>query len=309
MIDFSKITSYLQVFGLAIFFFFASLYAMAQKLSFEQLSSNQTILLFSGFAVISVLLIVMLAWIFVNQPTTKNKKKNQPTKEISTWKKWLKGLFAIIIAICTLFIMIFMFDFIPNENVSNIYYETFDKNEYPTSWVEGEQNEAISKIKSGYYILKVIGNVPISRRIDITENFNYSLVSDSSNFQIELNIKKNEGVLGKNDGYGMELRGNKKNSIFYSFFINDNQEYAIQVYEHSSVKHDSITWKSSKSIKVNDFNILKVKCLKNKFSFYINGEEVQKDIELAELGNEIGFGTAERTAIQVDYLKLSKIDK
>lgn len=307
MIDPSKIKSYIQVFGLAIFFFFASLYVMAQKLSFEQLSSNQTLLLFGGFAIICVLLIVMLAWIFVNKPTTKSNKKNQPIKEVPSWKKWLKGLIAIIVAVCILLLMILIFDFIPNENVSNIYSEPFDKNKYKNSWIEGEQNEAISKIESGYYNLKVIGNVPISRRIDIFENFNYSL-TDSSNFQIELNIKKTDGVLGKNDGYGMELRGNKKNSRFYSFFINDNQEYSIQVYEHSSVKHDTVTWKTSKFIKLNEFNTLQVKGIKNKFSFYINGQEVEKDIELALLGDEIGFGTAEKTAIQVDYLKLSVIE-
>jgi hypothetical protein len=307
MTDFSKIANNRQIVGGLILGIVAAFVAISKNLKFSELNNWQTTLIVLSFmAFLFFLTLKLLPLLSEKTPVKKQTKKDIQKAEQGNWKS---KIFTWLLVAVMVFAFIFILLYHPSSNNVIIYEEEFNSNKYPNLWIEGEQEEAISKIESDYYNLVVMGNVPISRRINVLDNFSYSINTDTSNFEIELNLKKIEGVLEKNDGYGMELRGNKKNSRFYSFFINDNQEYAIQVYEYSSVKHDSVTWKISKSIKLNDFNTLKVKCIKNKFSFYINSQEVEKDIELAELGNEIGFGTAEGTAIQVDYLKLSMIEE
>lgn len=304
MVDFSTIKNNKQIVGGLILGLITAFIAIAKNLKFSELNTWQTTLIVLSFMAFFFNLTTKLLPLLTQKKSKKQQSKKDVKVEQDNWKRqlinWLMG---IIIFSAFIFVLLFY----PTINYEIVYEEDFNTNRYPNSWVEGEQNEAIAEFKNGFFDLKVIGNFPISRRINIINNFKYSLVRDSSNFEIELCIKKNKGILGKNDGYGLEFRGNTKESSYYSFFINDNHEYAIQIYYGVQSIDDVITWKKSDVIKEGNFNILKVKAIDNKFSFYINGKEVEKDIELAPLGNEIGFGTAEKTAIQVDYLKLSQI--
>ncbi len=180
-----------------------------------------------------------------------------------------------------------------------IFEEDFEDNR--NNWLLGERAKTDAFIENGvFYFEGKRERYNYSRRIE------QGYLRENQDFEIEIRLRQ---VLGTNRrGYALEWGGTSMENIFHEFWLRNDGSYAIDKFdENMGGFTDYVAWTRSSLIKINDFNILTVRKIKDKVYYFINGAEVFNMYFTGLYGNEVGFITPPLSAIEIDYLKISTL--
>ena len=191
------------------------------------------------------------------------------------------------------------FDY-PAARKQHLYYEDFSSAQNLSTWQAGNTKSASCNVISGnleIWSTSETSAAATTVSIDIDQ---------SQDFEIETRVKFMYGV-DKNAIYlifGKDPEAWNRLSIGFS----DNQQYII--IKSVGNKFENITpWTESKLVYKNNYNILTVRKVANKYYFFINQNLVYTNTYIPLLGNKTGFQVPQKTRAKVDWLRVSYIKK
>ncbi|MEM7550498.1 MAG: caspase family protein [Bacteroidota bacterium] len=180
-----------------------------------------------------------------------------------------------------------------------LFEENFDDNS--NEWLLGVRAKTTAQILNGrFYFESKNPRLNYSRRTETAYLRNYQ------DFEIEINFRQ---VSGSNlRGYALEWGGNSIDNTFYEFWLRNDGSFSIDKFngitEHFT---DYQPWKKSEHIKIDDFNLLRVKKTGSVLRYFINNHLVFEHQFEKVYGNEIGFITPPSAAIEVDFIKIDLV--
>ncbi len=172
-----------------------------------------------------------------------------------------------------------------------------NKNDWPVgTFGDGHR---VGKIENGYYHWESTPQNDQAGTSHITID-----VDQSKDFEIESKIRF---VKGKQSSLNALLWGLKKKPYAdYAFGFNGNQEFDISKYQKEYTKF--VQWRSSTYLNRDGYNKLTIRKLKGTFYFFINEYLVHSMPFAPFFGDRFGFQAAEKTVINVDYLKVAYLE-
>jgi hypothetical protein len=187
------------------------------------------------------------------------------------------------------------------QNKYLLFEENFDNNQ--NNWLLGDRAKTNAYIQNGFFYLE--GKRP---------NYNYSrrieqgYLREHQDFEIEIRLKQIAGTNSR--GYALEWGGNSLMNTFYEFWLRNDGSYSIDKFDGSTRKFtDYVAWTPSNLVKINDFNVLKVRKIGQKLQCFINEKAVFETDFPKLYGNEIGFIVPPLSTVEVDYLKINTLNK
>ncbi len=124
-------------------------------------------------------------------------------------------------------------------------------------------------------------------------------------FILEGNIKKGKGR--DNNVLGLVFNVSLDGNSYYIFGYSNNGNYAL--FEYNNQWTTLIPWTNSTSIKINDYNKLKVLREGDRLDLYINDTYVNSFENYISNGIDFGFGMASDIELIIDDFKLTKINR
>jgi hypothetical protein len=133
------------------------------------------------------------------------------------------------------------------------------------------------------------------------EDFKEIFIDQSKDFEIELKIRLDKGVQNKFNGlqWGKSVDEQKQ----FDFFFNGQGQFTIDKFTGSTF-HDFVPVTKSNLINNYTYNTLTVRKVGELYYFFLNQKLVHTMPFEPFFGNGIGFQVAERSAVQIDYLKV-----
>jgi hypothetical protein len=133
------------------------------------------------------------------------------------------------------------------------------------------------------------------------EDFKEVYIDQTKDFEIELKIRLDKGIQNKFNGLQWgKLAGENKQ---FDFFFNGQGQFTIDKFSGSTF-HDFVPVTRSNLINNYTYNTLTVRKVGDKYFFFLNQQLVHTMPFEPFFGNGIGFQVAERSAVQIDYLKV-----
>ncbi len=184
----------------------------------------------------------------------------------------------------------------------SLFIDNFDDNQH--EWVPlGDRAKTDARIESGYFYLK-----SKSSRTGYYRRCARAFLKKWQEYEVEIKIKQVEGDSSK--GFALEWGANSAQKKVYQFWLRNDGHYAISRFDAFQGSYvDFVPWTPSPHIKIDDFNVLKVKSLKDEIIFYINGQEVYAHSPFQYFGYEIGFVSPPKAAVLVDYLHVNLLNQ
>ena len=171
------------------------------------------------------------------------------------------------------------------------YLEEFTCHDFQFQFIEYKKSEL--KAQEGILNYKNRGPIP--------SYFLYTPVTirDYDDFQIEAKIKMGGGQ--SKASYGLIFLG-AKDEMFNIFKLNNKREFRIQFHQIGGF-YNKTEWIPTKSV-CRGWNTLKIERKGNQVSFFINGSCVHILQGNMYFGSQIGFYTASKMGLEIDYLKI-----
>lgn len=188
-----------------------------------------------------------------------------------------------------------LYDGIENIQKKALFFDDFSK--LNNNWTENKVKEL--SVSTNNNQLTISSNAKKSKDIVLSVS-----VNENKNFEIETKIKFNKGNSRRAFGivWGKSIELNK----FYSFIINNEQNYAINKFSGAYISYIKPT--QSSAIKINQYNKLTIRKVDNMMYFFINEILVNKIIFTYLYDNYFGISLGGGCKITLDYFKISEID-
>ena len=176
-----------------------------------------------------------------------------------------------------------------------IFVENFDNN--VNNWTVGDHKQISARIDSGFYYLTSLGHAygeGQELKIDTRKDF-----------QVESRIKILKSNSEHKNYYSMLFWGRTVTHGYFFTFAKDGFS-SVEVCDGKKQSDCDIKPGSFQKTKLEpeDFNVYIIKKIKNRYYFYINGEEVYTMPFAPFFGNFVGFGAGRKATLMVDYLKI-----
>ncbi len=132
------------------------------------------------------------------------------------------------------------------------------------------------------------------------EDFKEVFIDQAKDFEIELKIRLDKGIQNKFNGlqWGKSATEGKQ----FDFFFNGQGQYTIDKFTGTFTDFVPVT--STKLINNYTYNTLTVRKVGQKYYFFLNQQLVHTMPFEPFFGNGIGFQVAERSSVQIEYLKV-----
>lgn len=177
-----------------------------------------------------------------------------------------------------------------------LFIEEFTDNK--NSWYLGiKENVWFQNLQEGTLFFQSFEDVP-------KEDFKEVFIDQSKDFEIELKIRLDKGIQNKFNGlqWGKSLVENKQ----FDFFFNGQGQFTIDKFVNGTFT-DFVPVKPTKLINNYTYNTLTVRKVGAKYYFFINKQLVHTMPFEPFFGNGIGFQVAEKSSVQIDYMKVWKL--
>lgn len=177
-----------------------------------------------------------------------------------------------------------------------LFDEEFTNNK--NSWYLGiKENVWFQNLQEGTLFFQSYEDVP-------KEDFKEVFIDQSKDFEIELKIRLDKGIQNKFNGlqWGKSTIENKQ----FDFFFNGQGQFTIDKFLNGTFT-DFVPTKSTKLINNYTYNTLTVRKVGAKYYFFLNQQLVHTMPFEPFFGNGIGFQVAEKSSVQIDYLKVWKL--
>jgi len=184
----------------------------------------------------------------------------------------------------------------PAKNRVTLFDEEFTNNK--NSWYLGiKENVWFQNLQEGTLFFQSYEDVP-------KEDFKDVFIDQSKDFEIELKIRLDKGIQNKFNGlqWGKSSVENKQ----FDFFFNGQGQFTIDKFVNGTFT-DFVPVKSTKLINNYTYNTLTVRKVGAKYYFFLNQQLVHTMPFEPFFGNGIGFQVAEKSSVQIDYLKVWKL--
>jgi uncharacterized repeat protein (TIGR01451 family) len=137
------------------------------------------------------------------------------------------------------------------------------------------------------------------------EDFKEVYIDQSKDFEIELKIRLDKGIPNKFNGlqWGKCVESAKQ----FDFFFNGQGQYTIDKFENGKFT-DFVPITSTQLINNYTYNKLTVRKLGENYYFFLNEQLVHKMPFEPLFGHGVGFQVAERSSIQIEYLKVWQLN-
>lgn len=198
--------------------------------------------------------------------------------------------------ITLLSLLIISFNFIIAQTEEYVYQTEFDKDD--DVWYIGETDEYKSEIKDGHYYLET--------KADKGGRYFYPKFKDlnlKKDFQISASVKPSSGSDLKSF-VGMII-GAKDLNNFHIFYVSFEGYWKIARHENDSIT-EIVKWTKDKNVTLFGKNNFSVKCLSDKWYFYVNGEIVHTMDAEKHYGKKCGFYIYKNSKVEVDYFKIKQ---
>jgi len=135
------------------------------------------------------------------------------------------------------------------------------------------------------------------------EDFKEVIIDQSKDFEIELKIRLDKGIQNKFNGlqWGKSAAEGKQ----FDFFFNGQGQYTIDKFTGTFTDFVPVT--PTKLINNYTYNTLTVRKVGPKYFFFLNQQLVHTMPFEPFFGNGVGFQVAERSSVQIEYLKVWQI--
>lgn len=135
------------------------------------------------------------------------------------------------------------------------------------------------------------------------EDFKEVIIDQSKDFEIELKIRLDKGIQNKFNGlqWGKSAAEGKQ----FDFFFNGQGQYTIDKFTGTFTDFVPVT--PTKLINNYTYNTLTVRKVGQKYYFFLNQQLVHTMPFEPFFGNGVGFQVAERSSVQIEYLKVWQI--
>jgi hypothetical protein len=173
-----------------------------------------------------------------------------------------------------------------------LFTEEFVDNK--NNWYLGiKENVWFQNLQDGTLFFQSFEDVP-------KEDFKEVYIDQSKDFEIELKIRLDKGIQNKFNGlqWGKQTTEGKQ----FDFFFNGQGQYTIDKFTGSFTDFVPVT--STKLINNYTYNLLTVRKVGSKYYFFLNKQMVYSMPFEPLFGNGIGFQVAEKSSVQIDYLKV-----
>lgn len=291
-----KLASFIGLALLAIYSFYTFIIEVIGNDFLLKLPPNQIFFLIIFFTTLLFIIVISSIIIAFKKESTTNNKKVVNNEKNWNLLKYLYLFFGGILIIISLYYIQF---FLPKE--SAIYIENFTTKQHENVWRYGSQKEAVSELKNGNYILTALGSYGISRRINIDDYFDYSLLNSDS-YEISARLK----LTSKNikAEYGLQWAANSYDNACFSFLLNGKGQYSVQIFNFNNSIRTIVDWKDSPVYVENKFNILKIKQSNENWDFFLNSEKLLTIPKFEGFGNETGIYIMGGASLKVDWFKV-----
>lgn len=182
--------------------------------------------------------------------------------------------------------------YLPDQKVA-LFTEEFTDNK--NSWYLGiKENVWFQNLQEGTLFFQSYENVP-------KEDFKEVFIDQSKDFEIELKIRLDKGIQNKFNG--LQWGKSASESKQFDFFFNGQGQFTIDKFTGSSFV-DFVPVTATKLINNYTYNTLTVRKVGAKYYFFLNQQLVHTMPFEPFFGNGIGFQVAEKSSVQIDYLKV-----
>lgn len=165
------------------------------------------------------------------------------------------------------------------------------------NWTIGEDKGSARKITGAYYYFESKDEGNWRDIISVS-------VDEKKDFEIEL---KTRFIKGTDDGYGLEWgRKSFKDWQLFDFLVNGSGQYTIAKYDQTWF--DYVAWQTSNIVGKTD-NKFTVRKVNNIYYFFLNEQFVHSTDYEPFYGDFIGFKSANKSTIHIDYLRISYLKK
>jgi hypothetical protein len=132
------------------------------------------------------------------------------------------------------------------------------------------------------------------------EDFKEVFIDQNKDFEIELKIRLDKGIQNKFNGlqWGKAASEGKQ----FDFFFNGQGQYTIDKFTGTFTDFVPVT--ATKLINNYTYNLLTVRKVSSRYYFFLNKQLVYSMPFEPLFGNGIGFQVAEKSSVQIDYLKV-----
>jgi len=184
---------------------------------------------------------------------------------------------------------------VPETDKLAIFHDEFNDNS--NLWDIGEEKDSwLEKIENGYVYFESLDYLPNEDYLPIP-------FDENKNFEIEVNIAFDKG--DNIQAYGLQWGKTAEEHKQFDFFVSGNGQYSIDKYTGEFT--DYIPFTSSDFVKKDDYNKLTVRKIDDQYYFFLNEELVHQMPFEPFMGKNIGFQVGKKSAIRVDYLKVSEL--
>jgi hypothetical protein len=181
----------------------------------------------------------------------------------------------------------------PESNRVILFADEFSDNK--NSWYLGiKENVWFQNLQDGTLFFQSFEDVP-------KEDFKEVYIDQTKDFEIELKIRLDKGIQNKFNGlqWGKSVVEQKQ----FDFFFNGQGQYTIDKFVNGTFT-DFVPVTPTKLINNYTYNTLTVRKVGAKYYFFLNQKLVYTMPFEPFFGNGIGFQVAERSSVQIDYLKV-----
>lgn len=183
----------------------------------------------------------------------------------------------------------------PDQKIP-LFTEEFVDNK--NNWYLGiKENVWFQNLQDGTLFFQSFENVP-------KEDYKPVYIDQNKDFEIELKIRLDKGIQNKFNGlqWGKSAAESKQ----FDFFFNGQGQYTIDKFTGTFTDFVPVT--STKLINNYTYNTLTVRKVGSKYYFFLNQQLIHSMPFEPFFGNGIGFQVAEKSSVQIDYLKVWQLN-
>ncbi|MDP2386396.1 MAG: OmpA family protein [Bacteroidota bacterium] len=188
------------------------------------------------------------------------------------------------------------FNLIFAQNDEYVYKTEFDKDD--DVWSIGDKEDYKAEIKDGHYYLET--------KAEKGSRYFYPKFKDINlrkDFQIFTSVKPSKDCDLK--AFCGIIIGAKDIKNMHIFYLSFEGYWSISRFDNDSLI-EIVKWKKDKNVTPFAKNMLSVKCLSDKWYFYVNGEEVHTMDAQKIYGKKFGLFVRKNSKIEVDYFSIKQ---
>jgi uncharacterized repeat protein (TIGR01451 family) len=185
-----------------------------------------------------------------------------------------------------------VYEGIPADKRIPLFTEEFTDNK--NNWYLGiKENVWFQNLQENTLFFQSYEDVP-------KEDFKEVIIDQNRDFEIELKIRLDKGIQNKFNGlqWGKSIAEGKQ----FDFFFNGQGQFTIDKFDGKFTDFVPVT--KTKLINNYTYNTLTVRKIGQKYFFFLNQQLVHSMPFEPFFGNGVGFQVAERSSVQIEYLKV-----